>query len=645
MTMYKRLAKEFRQLLLPSCVAAGAACMMPLFAWFAKPSGGDLPAFFSGLNTFAFFGGIAIAAGMAFGAEFQQRTLGLLISQPVRRSRIWNEKMLALLSAVTAISLVLWVSRGLAALILTHSVTPSAGKEILLISQPDALLGAACVLGTVCSVGFWTLFARSTIGGIVFSVASQFFVALGTAFALDKIYGPDFSFETTSAIIVVGSIYSVLFLWLGRRRFAHLELRDVASGEGGFRSERLPGKRWWSDWLRCRPSGMTLNLIRKELLLQKPVFLIAAILTLGWLVTMMLFLLQPARKEGFEITLTLLTVLYVAVIPLLAGCISLGEEKALGLTAWHHTLPISARRQWLLKLAVSITVAVALGFGLPWLLSWMSAMKIKAGLFYLMQDKYQNWPLHLTLCGLPFLMSFWAVTLLANTLRAALASVISVVALCLCSALAVWCALLIGPMETALLLLPTTYFQLPLDFWSTFRVESQGIPFVIEVIIITTLAQGLIQFRRANTSRRIILKYSATLGAVVFLMTFWVADFANSASAVWTSSLQLELGSALSALPFKDRERVQDYTKVTWQELEQTGKLSGPTKAWLKNTSISFLPVHSGHSDSIRQTYSVNMEFPNGMKSQVHCHGPSIRQKVTTPQNNKPHQPTTGEKP
>src|SRR5439155_6164806 len=115
------------------------------------------------------------------------------------------------------------------------------------------------------------------------------------------------------------------------------------------------------DWLRCRPQGAALNLIRKELRLQKPLFLIAVVFALCWFVALGLWFIQPATHELFETVLTVLAVFYAPLIALLAGCVSLGEEKALGLTAWHLTLPVSAWKQWLAKLGVSSAIWLALG--------------------------------------------------------------------------------------------------------------------------------------------------------------------------------------------------------------------------------------------------------------------------------------------
>src|SRR5258706_191880 len=82
-------------------------------------------------------------------------------------------------------------------------------------------LAATLILTTVCSTGFWTMVARSTIGGLVLSAAAQFLVALGFGLTLQKMYGelPVLDSVVTGAAFLVGIVYSAVFLWLSRRKF------------------------------------------------------------------------------------------------------------------------------------------------------------------------------------------------------------------------------------------------------------------------------------------------------------------------------------------------------------------------------------------------------------------------------------------
>src|SRR5436190_3049337 len=170
--MNRRIAKEFRALLLPWAIAAGGACILALNVLFEASSwesmGGSFPgpslfSFFFRFGPIAFFGGIVIFAALGLGTEFQQRTLSLLLSQPIARRRVWNEKMLTI-----AFAMVLVCSIGLVAFSVFRALMPhavSAQRGYLSFINQDMLIAGTFLLATICSAGFWTLFAGSTIGG------------------------------------------------------------------------------------------------------------------------------------------------------------------------------------------------------------------------------------------------------------------------------------------------------------------------------------------------------------------------------------------------------------------------------------------------------------------------------------------------
>ena len=89
--------------------------------------------------------------------------------------------------------------------------------------------------------------------------------------------------------------YAGLMLWLGWRLLARFQ------ATGGMASDDLlmagpdvmPGA--WAGWLRCRPTGAVLNLIRKELRLLRPVWLISLLAALGWACLTLFGLLYRAR--------------------------------------------------------------------------------------------------------------------------------------------------------------------------------------------------------------------------------------------------------------------------------------------------------------------------------------------------------------
>src|SRR5260370_908603 len=160
-----------------------------------------------------------------------------------------REKLMALVLGVAAVGLILWgthslftQSRVVQALLRFHnSSVLAAWSTYSAVRQgfPLEPVHGAFILATICSAGFWTLVTRSTIGGIVFSVASQFLAVLGAsgaALALQKGFGFELPFELPGVAgdILVGVevlIYCAIFLWLGWRRFANLELTEGAFGE------------------------------------------------------------------------------------------------------------------------------------------------------------------------------------------------------------------------------------------------------------------------------------------------------------------------------------------------------------------------------------------------------------------------------
>src|SRR5215469_5310098 len=99
--MNRRLAKEFRSLVVPTLLAIAGAFLMAL----ACDVDLSTSQFEIGLYTFIlllktapflFYISLAFAAGLSYGFEFQYRTLAVLLSQPIPRLRIWREKLVIL---------------------------------------------------------------------------------------------------------------------------------------------------------------------------------------------------------------------------------------------------------------------------------------------------------------------------------------------------------------------------------------------------------------------------------------------------------------------------------------------------------------------------------------------------------------------
>jgi hypothetical protein len=110
-----------------------------------------------------------------------------------------------------------------------------------------------------------------------------------------------------------------------------------------------------AGWFRCQPTGAVRNLFRKEFRLLRPVWLISLLAAVGWACLTVLGLLHPqGLTRDFGTVVVSAGVIGTLMIAILAGSLSLGEEKTSGTHSWQLTLPVSARRQWFIKLCMAL---------------------------------------------------------------------------------------------------------------------------------------------------------------------------------------------------------------------------------------------------------------------------------------------------
>src|ERR1019366_689742 len=58
-------------------------------------------------------------------------------------------------------------------------------------------------------------------------------------------------------------------------------------------------------------------------------------------------------------------VVYMLILPLIAGAISVGEERGWGMAEWQLTLPPSALKQWSAKMMTALSTSLVMGLLLP----------------------------------------------------------------------------------------------------------------------------------------------------------------------------------------------------------------------------------------------------------------------------------------
>jgi hypothetical protein len=617
--MNARITKELRPLRLPWCVAAlGAAGYLlgPGGAWQFPDPVGDLAA---GLAGMAFVVGCLVLAALPLGSELQERTLVLLFTQPAERMRLWREKLAAALLAVVALGLIHGLASGV------------AGRS----RWPELWPCVAFMAAAICSVGYWTVATRSVIVGIVCAVSAPVSIAASAHLVLYYVLGIDVTLSERATLLLglaLSVAYCGFFLWLGRRQIARLELKDGPASRAAQIPEALV-PRQLARQFRSQASGAVANLIRKELCLQRPVFLVCATFAAGWVLTWLTMLVRPAWQGECLGVLNGLTGAQVVLMLILTGCVSLGDDKVLGTWAWHLTLPISARRQWAIKLGVAAATALATTVLLPILLAALTLFKAPVGLIALPPGDIPTLAMPATLV---FLLSFWSASLTGNAVRAAL--------LCMGALICLPISVLFGSelvgsllglfsvLQTGLIARVLARFQLPPDYFINHWEIVTGNAVVLGLIAVCVgLWQSLALFRRAQSRTSVKVRYALVLATLVVVGALWCSELARSIQRPGRR-FDSEMGRALAVVP-RAREIVQSGQTgtLTAPELERTGELSALTLAWLRDAQIVLTPrpaVPKRGASPAPARLDVAITFPKGAQ---YFFSPSEAQPLLTP--------------
>jgi hypothetical protein len=181
-----RIYKKVRGLFWPWCVAMILAAL-------------------PGTHGLGFFVGVPLVASFSFGNEFRHRTISLLISQPIGRMKIWDEKLSAMLIAVVP---VLLICAWQAAYFWSHGAS-EIWKRV-----PDEAMSAIVegvalwFIITVASAPYWTLRSRSMLGGLGLLLVQS------VGFSLAFIFVQLASWKATGAIQWFGIHILAEYQWL-----------------------------------------------------------------------------------------------------------------------------------------------------------------------------------------------------------------------------------------------------------------------------------------------------------------------------------------------------------------------------------------------------------------------------------------------
>jgi hypothetical protein len=152
-------------------------------------------------------------------------------------------------------------------------------------------------------------------------------------------------------------VYAFAMLWLGSRKLVRFQA--VGEFAGNDLLARSPGTAHLAlmKFLRCRPVGVCRNLLRKEARLLWPALLLTLVCVVVVICLAAFQLLPRISREKLAVIAAVVVIVSNSLSIILAGSLSMGEERTLGTQSWHQTLPVSAGLQWLIKLAASISVS------------------------------------------------------------------------------------------------------------------------------------------------------------------------------------------------------------------------------------------------------------------------------------------------
>jgi len=306
--------------------------------------------------------GSLLMGATAFGSEFEHRTMAGLLCQPISRARIYGEKLL-ILSALLAFAAAN-LRFGLA--LLPPVYGDSTTEQVAMVALFAVAVFAAAPL--------FSQLTRSTLAGLIFTVAAPMLLWLLIASLCNlgqRLLGPNEPLPdhwVEWVFKVCFPLYVLLCAGLSWRTFQRLEARDTgaAPATSGLHPLSRP-----VEWLLASLIGgsATSHLVRKELRLHVIPWLVAGIQVGLWL----LWLAARSWATDEETRQALASVegpfffggILGALTLLGTGAAAVAEERQLGTLEWQVTQPVSVRRQWRLKCAVTLLLGLLLGVALP----------------------------------------------------------------------------------------------------------------------------------------------------------------------------------------------------------------------------------------------------------------------------------------
>lgn len=500
------LEKKEVRLLLPTFIAV--LLLETVFPWFFND-----PDFGWEWVPVVFFLGIIIVAVDSFGREFHSGTFQMLLSQPVARKQFWRTKMTILFVALALIFASCFASAGLRLhWAISAPLSPwHHNPDIIRSDFWNSMLASATVLFVAASGGLWTTLLFRQLATAFWIT---FLAPVGLSLAIIFCLADRLSDKTVAVVFEVAAIiYSSWGFWLARRMFYRAQDVGWTGGVIAFTRWRYfeSGSESFNAARRRRPVRA---LFHKEFQLHS-IALVGAGILLG--LHIVIFILRAlyvsSHRNSTVAVLSDFFWVFWLVMPIVIGCMAVAEERKLGVADEQFCLPVSRRRQFLIKFIPTMIFGILIGGVMPLFIEGIATdlgigNEIFASATHPGNIFGINGLLWFKICVVALsvgfaLAAFFASTLARNFLQALSITIITIVG----------CTLFVGLVAWVNRMRPTFFGITP---WHSI------LPILIALLIVppTLIRLAYLNFNRFQESRRLwqrnVLGVSGALLFVIF---------------------------------------------------------------------------------------------------------------------------------
>jgi hypothetical protein len=355
------LVKKEIRLLLPSWIAAMLLAMVQAITH---------PYDFYVASLLLF--GLALMALTTIGREASLNTFSTLLAQPAERIRIWNTKLSVLAAAFLTVFTVWLLAFGIA-----WWNSSVAAEDV---GNSYNLFFSVCLIATATfSGGLWTtLLLRQLAGAFWLTLLVP---ATLSGFSGIFLAGSESSNLVIAVLSVVIGVYSIAGFLFARWLF--FRAQDI-----GWSGGVIAMPEWKFLSARAERAGSTRNrkpiyaLVKKELQLHQASLLGAAgLLVLHVGIVILRGVHHFAIDSAGAILTAIFWMLWLVMAPVV-GSMAVAEERRLGVADAQLCLPISRRLQFVIKMLLTLVLAVFLGGIMPLLIEWIGACCGSPSMFF-----------------------------------------------------------------------------------------------------------------------------------------------------------------------------------------------------------------------------------------------------------------------